>query len=198
MKEMIKMVVVLTLLSSVSGGLLAYVKTETKEQIESQVVKYVKGPALAQIFEGASNDPISDRFSIEEEGQPKMDFFVAKYDGQIKAVAFEASGKGGYGGDIGLLMAVDIASDQVYGLGVTTHSETAGLGAKAKTDPKFAAQFKGKSAIEAFGVSGDGQQINAISGATITSVAVCRGATQAVETYKRLKPQIEKNLEGFK
>jgi electron transport complex protein RnfG len=198
MNEMIKMVVVLTALSAISGGLLGYAEKTTKPLIEQQVIKFVKGPALAEIFDGASNDPINDRFSIEEEGLPKRDFFVAKYDNQVKAVAFEATGKGGYGGGVGLLVAVDVTTDQIFGLRVTTHSETAGLGAKAKTDPKFAEQFNGKSALETFTVSGEGQKINAISGATITSGAVCRGASEATETYQRLKSEIEKNLDGFK
>ena len=67
--------------------------------------------------------------------------FVAKVDGK-EMVAFETFGKG-YGGDIGLVVAFDVADDKIYGVGVTTLSETAGLGSKAKEDPKFAAQFAG-------------------------------------------------------
>lgn len=195
MKEMIKMVVVLTLLSSLSGGLLAYVKDNTKEQIESQVLQLVKGPAIKEIFEGSSNDPVADRFAIED-SDAKIDFFVAKFDGTPKAVAFETSAKG-YGGDIGVMVAVDIAEDTLYGVGVTTHSETAGLGSKAKEDPKFAAQFKGIAASGAIQVSADGGQISTISGATITSRAVTTAATQAVEIYQNLKPQITEQVKGF-
>ncbi|MGD9016405.1 MAG: RnfABCDGE type electron transport complex subunit G [Desulfobacterales bacterium] len=195
MKEMIKMVVVLTLLSSLSGGLLAYVKDNTKERIEDQVLQLVKGPTIKNIFKGSSNDPVADRFAIEE-GGGKIDFFVAKFDGKPKAVAFETSGKG-YGGDVGLLVAVDIADDTIYGVGVTTHSETAGLGSKAKEDPKFAAQFKGIAAKGPIKVSADGGQISALSGATITSRAVASAATEAMDIYQNLKPQIEENVKGF-
>jgi electron transport complex protein RnfG len=65
MGEMIKMVVVLTILSSLSGGVLAYVKEGTREQIEMQVLQLIKGPAIKAIFKDASNDPVADRFSIE-------------------------------------------------------------------------------------------------------------------------------------
>lgn len=196
MGEMIKMVVVLTLLSSLSGGLLAYVKEGTQERIENQVLQLVQGPAVKSIFSGSSNDPVADRFSLTD-GDKKIDVFVAKFDGQTKAVAFETFGKG-YGGDLGLMVGIDVTDDQLYGVGVTTSSETAGLGARAKTDPKFAAQFAGMTIKEPFKVTADGGQVNALSGATITSRAVSAAATQAGEIYARLKPQIEEQLKAFK
>jgi H+/Na+-translocating ferredoxin:NAD+ oxidoreductase subunit G len=192
MGEMIKMVVVLTILSSLSGGLLAYVKEGTQERIENQVLQLVKGPAIKSVFSDASNDPVADRFSIEN-GDEKMDIFVAKIDGK-DMVAFETFGKG-YGGDVGLVVGIDVAGNKIYGVGVTTHSETAGLGSKAKDDPKFAAQFAG---VDIKGPIKVGDPINALSGATITSNAVCSAATEAGEVYERLKPQIEEQLKAFK
>ncbi len=192
MGEMIKMVVVLTILSSLSGGVLAYVKESTQERIELQVLQLVKGPAIKAIFKDATNDPVADRFSIED-GDAKVDIFVAKIDGK-DMVAFETAGKG-YGGDVGLVVGIDVADDKIYGVGVTTHSETAGLGAKAKEDPKFAAQFAG---VDIKGPIEVGNPINALSGATITSQAVCNAATQAGEIYGRLKPQIQEQLNAFK
>ncbi len=192
MGEMIKMVVVLTILSSLSGGVLAYVKESTQERIEMQVLQLVKGPAIKAIFKDATNDPVTDRFSIEEEGQ-QHDIFVAKIDGK-DMVAFETYGKG-YGGDIGLVVGIDTTEDKIYGVGVTTHSETAGLGSKAKDDPKFAAQFAG---VDIKGPIEVGNPINALSGATITTDGVCSAAAEAGEIYARLKPQIEKELQAFK
>ncbi len=195
MGEMIKMIVVLTFLSSFSGGLLAYVKENTEERIENQVLKFVKGPTLKSLFKDAENDPLSDRFTIDRDKQ-MMTFFVAKIDGKTQTVAFETSGKG-YGGDVGLMVAVDVATDKIYGVGVTTHSETAGLGSMAKDDPNFAAQFIGQPILETIQVTGDGGKINALSGATITSRAVCAAATRASATYKSLKPEIEEKLKSL-
>ena len=194
MGEMIKMVVVLTILSSLSGGVLAYVKESTQERIEMQVLQLVKGPAIQKIFTEATNDPVTDRFSIEDDGQ-KRDIFVAKVDGK-KMIAFETSGKG-YGGDIGVVVGIDVTENDIYGIGVTTHSETAGLGARAKEDPKFAAQFGGEDITTPVKVTGDGGNINALSGATITSRAVASAVTQAGDIYTRLKPQIEEQLQAF-
>ena len=195
MGEMIKMIVVLTFLSSFSGGLLAYVKENTEKRIENQVLQLVKGPTIKGIFKDAENDPMTDRFTIERDKQ-KLTFFVAKIDGKAQTVAFESSGKG-YGGDVGLMVAVDVSTDKIYGVGVTTHSETAGLGSRAKDDPSFATQFAGQPILETIQVAGDGGKINALSGATITSRAVCAAASQAGETYKRLKPEIEEKLKSI-
>lgn len=196
MGGMIKMVVVLTLLSSLSGGLLAYVKEGTQERIQDQVLQLVKGPAVKSIFADASNDPVQDRFSVTD-GDKQIDVFVAKYDGEPKAVAFETFGKG-YGGDVGLMVGIDVDTDKIHGVSVTTHSETAGLGARAKEDPKFTAQFAGEDITSGVNLTGKGGDINALSGATITSTAVVSAATQAGEIYERLKPQIEEQLQAFK
>lgn len=195
MREMIKMVVVLTVLSAFSGGLLAYIRDNTKEQIENQQLQFVKGPAIKAIFEGASNDPIADRFKLTD-GEIERNFFVGVLDGEAKAVAIESFGKG-YGGDVGLMVGINVKDDSVVGVGVTTHAETPGMGARAKEEPDFAAQFKGASVNDPIKVTSDGGKINAISGATITSRAVCAAASDVAEIYKRLKPQLEEKLKEF-
>jgi electron transport complex protein RnfG len=196
MKEMIKMVVVLTLLSSLSGGLLAYVKDRNQGTIESQVVKFVKGPPWPD-FRGRLQRSHQRSLRHRRGGQPKRDFFVAKYRRQVKAVAFEATGKGGYGGDVGLLVAVDVASDQIFGVGVTTHSETAGLGPRPRPIPSSPRSSRENPHSKPFSVSG-GRSINAMSGAPSPPRRCASAATEAVEVYKRLKPEIEKNSKGFK
>ena len=195
MRELIKMVIVLTVLSAFSGGLLAGLRISTAAQIENQQLKFVKGPAIKQILEGASNDPIIDRFKVAD-GDIERSFFVGKFDGKANTVAFESFGKG-YGGDVGLMIGVDVDTDKIIGVGVTTHSETPGLGANAKDDPTFVSQFKGAAITDPAKVTADGGQINAMSGATITSRAVCAATTGAGEIYQKLKPQITEKLKGF-
>ena len=195
MRELIKMVVVLTVLAAFSGGLLAGLRNGTAAQIEKQQLEFVKGPAIKKILEGASNDPISDRFKILD-GDVETSFFVGKFDGKANTVAFESFGKG-YSGDIGLMVGVNIVTDKIVGIEVTTHSETPGLGAMAKDDPGFTSQFKGFSITEPFKVTNDGGQVNIISGATITSRAVCAAATDAGNMYQKLKPQLTEKIEEF-
>ena len=62
MVEMIKMVVVLTVLSVISGGGLAWLKDFTEPKIENQVMNLVKGPAIRQMLSDAENDPVEGPF----------------------------------------------------------------------------------------------------------------------------------------
>jgi len=189
------MVVVLTVLSAFSGGLLSGLRNATAARIEVQQLKFVKGPAIKEILQGVSNDPIADRFTLKD-GDMVRKFFVGKFDDKANTVVLESSGKG-YGGDVGLMVAVNMEDDTIVGAGVTTHSETPGLGAMAKDNPGFVSQFKGLPIAETFKVTNDGGKVNAMSGATITSRAVCAAATQAGSIYQKLKPQLSEKLKEF-
>jgi len=153
MRDMIKLFVVVALFSAVSGGVLATIRTGTMERIENQQLQFVKGPTIEQIMEGCSNDPLHDRFKIMD-GKIERDIFIGEFDGKRDTVAFEVFGKG-FGGKIGVMVAVNLETDEIVGIGVTTHSETPGLGSRAKSDPSFAEQFKEKSINDPFMVSAD-------------------------------------------
>lgn len=194
MGEMIKMVVVLTVLSTISGWSLAGLKDFTAPLIENQEMNLAKGPAIRQIMEGADNDPAAEEFRFKiTDGEVERNFFIGVFNGQANTVALEALTTG-FADKVGLVVAFNIIDDTILGLGVTTHKETPGLGANAKSDPAFAAQFKGKGIDKPIQVTNDGGDISALSGATITSRAVCKGAMQAIDTYQKLKPQLLEKL----
>jgi len=195
MRELIKMVVVLTVISAFSGGLLAAIKNSTADRIESQKLEFVKGPTIRAIFKGSANDPIADRFKLKY-GKTEESFFVGVFNGSPNAVAFETFGKG-FGGNVGVMIGVSLKDDQILGVGVTTHNETPGVGARAKTDPDFVAQFTGKPLSESFKVRADGGQVDALSGATVTSRAVSAALSDAGKRYKDLKPKIEESIKRF-
>lgn len=196
MKEMIKMVVVLTILSSFSGWVLAALRDGTKDRIEMQELELVKGPAVRAIMKGASNDPVTDRFKIKD-GEVERTVFVGVFDGQPNTIAIETIGKG-FADNVGVMIGVNVTNDKIVGLGVTTHKETPGLGAQAKENPSFAAQFKGLTLGGPMKVTKDGGSINAIGGATITSRGVCGAATEAGTIYQQIKPQVIEKLKDIK
>jgi H+/Na+-translocating ferredoxin:NAD+ oxidoreductase subunit G len=195
MKDMIKMIVVLTVLSSLSGGLLAALRDGTKDRIEMQELNLVKGPVLHELLKGASNDPLKDRFKVKD-GDVERNIFVGVFDGKPNVVAFEVMGKG-FAAEVGLMTAINVDNDTFIGAGVTTHSETPGLGARAKEDPTFTAQFKGHAVTASIKVNKDGGDINALSGATITSRGVCAAASEAATIYERIKPQLIEKLKDY-
>ncbi len=195
MGEMIKMVVVLTVLSIVSGGSLSWLKDFTEPKIENQVMNLVKGPAIRQMLSEAENDPVEDRFKITD-GDVERNVFVGVFGGAADTVVMESSASG-YADKIGMVVAINMTDETIRGVAVTTHKETPGLGANAKTDPRFTAQFEGESISDQFGVTTAGGQISALSGATITSQAVCVGVNNAVASYNQLKPQLEEKIQGL-
>lgn len=107
--------------------------------------------------------------------------YVANLNGATKYI-LPLSGKGLWGG-IGGYLALDADKNTVYGVNFNHESETPGLGAKIVELP-FREQFEGKHirnaagevvsvAVLKAGKHADGQeQVDAISGATITSTGV--------------------------
>ena len=119
---------------------------------------------------------------------------IAEADGEIDAIYHAADG--GWvvqvteSGSQGLItMMVGVSADYTCtGVSITESSETAGLGAiasqQSEKGEEFRAQFIGQSGTVA--VTKEGGSIDAISGATITSKAVCRGVTAALAACQSL------------
>jgi electron transport complex protein RnfG len=194
MREMISMVVVLTVLTAVSGGLLAAIEKGTRPKIEQAIFINELKPAMDDIFGMVKNDPAKEKFELTLDGE-KFNFYPAILEDGSKAVALEAKGKGGYGGDVGLMVGINLDSDAIVAARVTTHSETPGLGSKAKDNTDFVSQFTDQNIAESnLELKGNGGSIDAMSGATITSTAVTVAATRVQEVYKQLKPEIVKQV----
>lgn len=191
MREMINMIVVLSVLTAFSGGLLAAVQSGTQDKIETQVLKFQKAPAINDIFPDPTNDPLAERFTVKTE-EMELQVFPAMLSDGSKNIAFETKG-GAYGGPIGLMVGINIETDQIVQVRVTTHSETPGIGDRAKNDLSFVSQFTGKGLDTNFALRDEGE-IDAMSGATVTSKGVSIAAVQAQEIYKKLKPEIIKQI----
>ena len=91
----------------------------------------------------------------------------------------------GYGGAVKVITGIN-AEGEVTGIDILSHSETPGLGANAEK-PEFTSQFEGKTS--GIGVSrgkAAGNEINAMSGATITSKAVTEAVNMALEAAQLL------------
>lgn len=86
----------------------------------------------------------------------------------------------GYGGTITVMVAFN-PDDTIKQIKITEQSETAGLGSKITTDRNFQNSFSGMPA-ESFTVA----DINAISGATISSKAVTAAVNAAIEAYNQI------------
>ncbi len=187
MKEIIKMLVVLTVICLVCGLGLALVKDGTQEQIKQQVLLNVQGPAVNSVLKGSDNDLIKDSKEITVNDQ-KIVLFVGKKNGAPWAYAYEVFATG-FGGDIGVIVGFDLKKDVLTGIGVTMCKETAGLGARIK-ESGFQEPFRNKKLKTNFKVKNDDGDIDAISGATISSRGVCTAIQKAIELSKDVKKKI--------
>ncbi len=87
----------------------------------------------------------------------------------------------GYGGKIEVMTGIK-ADGEISGVNILSMEETPGLGARGKED-SFLKQYKGHNDSR-LAVSKDGGEINALSGATITSRAITKAVNEAVEISK--------------
>jgi electron transport complex protein RnfG len=183
MREILRMIVVLTLIGVVSGLALAAMKQLTAEPIEYQTIKFVKEPAVKKVLTGYDNDPIADRKKLlvgtDERGRPlEVSVFPAKRGGEVFAVAIEGRGKG-YHGTIGVMVGIG-KDGGVLDIGITSQSETPGVGSRV-TEPSFTDQFKGLKGKIA---------VDAISGATYSSRGVVMAVEQAVGYVEKFKGKL--------
>ena len=130
--------------------------------------------------------------SAMDEVLPADSYTEVSYTGNDATVTavYEAGEEGyvvtvvpsGFGGDIDMVVGID-NSGAVTGVSIIDMSETSGLGTNA-AKPEFKDQYIGGTGD--FAVDKDGGEINALTGATITSRAVTKGINAAVEAVKTL------------
>lgn len=192
MREMVRMVVVLSVICAASGLALSGLKAWTAPHIELAELTHVKGPALAGVFGETDNDPIAERTTVNLPGDKALLVFPARRGGALAAVAFETFA-GGYGGDIGVMVGFDPQGKRIEGIGITTHKETPGVGSRT-TLPAFTEQFRGHP-FGPVALKSRGGDIDAVSGATISSTAVSAAVDKAVRLFRDNRQAILTALE---
>lgn len=186
MREMLKMIFVLSLICGLSGLTLATVRQATSARIEEQVLTYVQGPALAQVFTDYDNNPVKDRMTFDLPNGP-VTVFPAMKSGKLTAVAFETYGTG-YGGEVGVMVGISTDGSKVEGIGITTTKETPGLGARA-SEAQYRDQFRNLPP-DGVALTKQGGTIQAIAGATITSTATVTAVNDAVKVFEQIKDKL--------
>nr|VFK42900.1 MAG: electron transport complex protein RnfG [Candidatus Kentron sp. TC] len=120
------------------------------------------------------------RLFIPEPGAPEIESVYAGFDGEDRLVGYAIPGEGpGFQDTIKLLYGYRPNPGRITGMEILESRETPGLGDKIYKDLDFVASFQGlrpDSPIRAVkkGAMFDANEIDAITGATISSVAVVR------------------------
>ena len=183
MKNSIKAVLTLTIITVVAGMLLGYVYELTKDPIAIKAQE-AKMNAYKAVFPSAADFKEDSGISTDAAGQVLADngyndetidecLLAVDQSGNTLGHVMTVTTAQGYGGDITISMGVS-SDGTLNGIEILSISETAGLGMKADT-PEFKNSFAGKKVARfnytKTGASAD-YEIDALSGATITTNAM--------------------------
>ncbi|MBF0328972.1 MAG: RnfABCDGE type electron transport complex subunit G [Nitrospirae bacterium] len=179
-KDILKITLNLVLVYLAGGLILAGVYAKTSP-IMFQNAKIAKEAALKELVPEADKIEKAGDWTIHEK---HAEYFVAKKDDEVIGYVIQSFGKG-YSSYINTLIAVD-KDFKVKKINVLSHAETPGLGDEIEAD-SFKDQFKGKDAEHLKVLKTETTEfVQAISGATISSRAVCDDAVKkGVEFLKK-------------
>ncbi len=171
---------VLTLVCVVCAFFLAYVYTAAEERIKANAQKAIDD-AIARLSPNTSE---IHEVSVED------GLVYELYDGSGKFIGYAFTAKGqGYQGEIEMLVIADTALAELEGIEVIDSVETPGLGAKIN-EKDFKKQFSGlniSGQIECIKDTPVGDsQIQAITGATVSSKAVVSILNERVKELKKI------------
>ena len=167
----LRLALTLFVIAAVVAAVLAGVNSVTKPVIDKLNAEKTQA-AIAAVLPGGFDEELT---AFDNQGG-----LVSKVYKGANGYALEVL-PSGFDNTITMMVGVD-NEGKVLGISVVSHTETAGLGAVAAENTSkgeaFRGQFVGKSGSVA--VSKDGGELDAITGATITSRAICVGVNAAL------------------
>ena len=172
MGKILKLGFVLMIFCIVSAGALAYVYIFTQPKIELNGKKAFEN-SLTSVL------PDAKSFNVIKIGSKEAYQGLSGKD--IVGTVFFASPRG-YSSNINMLVGID-SNAKISGIKIVSQNETPGLGTNT-TKKSFLDQFLGKMAGDQIEAKKD---IDAITGATISSRAVCRGVREALNDFEKNK-----------
>jgi len=183
MADLFKPISALVVVTVVAAILLGYVHDVTLKSIIAQQA-LSEAEAIASFFE---NGNITSKDINVLEGSPINRVQEVIGDSGLKGYIFYISPIG-YGGEMDLMIGID-SMGVICGVKVIQHSETPGLGTLA-TVPAFTYQFIGKSGgLVITRASPEENEIQAVTGATVTSSAVVTGVNEALSYFQQMLAQ---------
>lgn len=182
LKEILRPALMLFIIGAVCTALLAGTNLLTKDKI-AEITAKQENEAKAAVLPNATD--FSEEKSITVDGV-SYTYYEGSADGSAVGAVIPVTTKS-YGGDLSLVVGIDYATSKITGVKITSINDTAGLGMKAK-NADFLEQYLNKSGE--IGVNKNtpaDNEIQAITGATITSKAVTGAVNTAFSVYSEIK-----------
>lgn len=180
---LINMILGLGLVALVASALLGVVYSVTKEPIEIAKAKKLN-EAIQLVSPKFNNEPASEIYMLEIEGNDSLTCYPIREDGILKATAIRSYSDNGFSGRFYILIGFDV-DGKIISTRVLEHAETPGLGDKMeKKKSDWSNQFNDKDPSDfKLSVTKDGGEIDGITAATISSRAFCEAVDQAYLAY---------------
>ena len=185
MREITRLVVILTLICAVTAGALEALRVKLEPRIEMQEDLNIRGPALASLFGKPASELLQNKV-IYHNNDLDYPIFFHEENGEVAYLAVEAAGKGGYGGDVSIMIGIDLVKNRTIGMEIIKHAETPGLGSRIEKE-SFRKQWLGLASTDEVVLGG---QIAAISGATYSSRASVNATNQVIVNIRDNKDGI--------
>ena len=177
MRDMLKPALVLFIAALATALILCAMQVMTKDVVAANAEK-ARLEAMQEVLPNASAGAFADTVDTGDTSGVVSYADCLAPDGTVLGAALTAVVKG-YGGDMTILVGVD-EQNAVTGVRILSHTETPGLGANAEKD-SFLSQYIAKTGVLSVSrTSPRGNEIQAITSATITSRAVTEGVNAAL------------------
>ena len=130
----------------------------------------------------------ADNFTECEFCENEFNYYTAVKDGNIIGYIFKTAEKG-YGGDVSVMTAVNTDGTVKSVAILDVSNETPGLGQNAAKESFYSQYADKKSGISLVknGAESDKNEVNAVTGATITSTAVNKAVNTALKQFESVK-----------
>ncbi|MBR4275672.1 MAG: RnfABCDGE type electron transport complex subunit G [Prevotella sp.] len=177
------MLCVLTGISVICGGLLAYIYDLTKTPIDEANSKALSDGITAVMGGGSVKVEAPDTIKRTIDGK-ELTYIVYKTD---KGTAVQSTDPNGFGGNLTILVGFN-EGGEILGYTVLENNETPGLGAKCPDWFQKGAKgdIIGKDPKNELKVKQDGGEVDAITASTITSRSFLRAVNQAYCTLQEM------------
>ncbi|MDO4571540.1 MAG: FMN-binding protein [Planctomycetia bacterium] len=172
-------------LSVVSAALLIWVDFSLRDKI-AENRKRETYRQIPDLVPGSSEAQTQEISISDSKGRPVKIYLARGPQNENLGWVFPASGSG-FGDNIALLVGLDINVEKINGIYVLDQKETPGLGNFITDYDRFRRHFENKSASEPLLVTKGkpiGNEVPALTGATISSQAVCDIVNSAVGEYR--------------
>ncbi|PIE68281.1 MAG: hypothetical protein CSA21_08310, partial [Deltaproteobacteria bacterium] len=115
MSEITRMVVVLSLIAGVCSAALTSANYLLTPLMDKQTDFYVRGPALERLFGKPAEEVLGNKIVFPGEEVDIPIFFTRDGD-KVAGLAVEAIGKGGFGGDLKIMVGIDLLQGKMSGM----------------------------------------------------------------------------------